>query len=121
MKRSRAVFLTLITSVAAALLTGCDGRARRYCVDDGQNVIDDRNCEPAGHHGYHWYYARGYGSAHGGTHLTGGSSTPPASGYTSRSGANGGEGDAGGSARGGIGAAGEAASGGGHGGAGGGE
>lgn len=106
----------------AALLTGCDGRARRYCVDEGQNAVDDRNCGSASR-GYHWYYARGYGFASAGTHLSGGSTTPPASGYVSRSsGGSGSEGEAGGSVRGGIGGAGEAAAGhggGGHGGGGG--
>lgn len=120
MKRSGAVHLTLVVSVAA-VLTGCNERARRYCVDENQNVADDQYCEDRAPH-FHWYYARGYGSVSNGTYVGGGSETPPAGGYLSRSGQSVGEGESEGTARGGIGASGEAASGhggeGGHGGAG---
>lgn len=120
MKRSRAVHLTLVVSVAA-VLTGCNERPRRYCVDENQNVADDQYCEHLAPH-FQWYYARGYGSVSNGTHVEGGSATAPASGYLSRSGQSASEGESEGTARGGIGASGEAASGhageGGHGGAG---
>lgn len=106
MKRSQTVHLTLVASLAS-LLTSCNQRATRYCVDQNQNVADDQKCE-FNYQNYHWYYVHRSGSAGVGTHLSGGSVTPPAEGFVSRSGS----GDAeSGSARGGIGAAGEAASG----------
>lgn len=107
MKRSHAVHLTLVASVAS-LLTSCDQTSTRYCVDANQNVADDRNCEESDP-GYRWYYAAGYHSQAIGTHIAGGSRTPPANGYRAISSSNGEESSAA-SERGGIGAAGEAAS-----------
>lgn len=111
MKRSRAIQLTLVTSMAS-LLISCENRPIRYCVDESQNVADDKNCEDANSHGapyhlYHWYYGGSRGPVSNGTHLSGGSTVAPSDGFISRSAASGGA-----SERGVFGDAGEAASGG---------
>jgi hypothetical protein len=100
MKRSRVVQLTLVSSMAAMLIA-CRERPTRYCVDEGQAVVDENNCI-AGNGGYHYYYGGGHGYMPYGTHLSGGSTSAPSGGYTV----------AAGTVRGGIGASGEAASGG---------
>ncbi len=118
MKRSRIVQLTLVSSVASLLLS-CRDKPTRYCVDDYQSVVDDMRCQGGNdghnnHRHYHWHYGGAHGFVPFGTRLSGGSSTPPAGGFSEASHA--------GTARGGIGGAGEAASGGhggGHGGGGG--
>ncbi|MBV8808343.1 MAG: hypothetical protein JO033_06675 [Acidobacteriaceae bacterium] len=109
MKRSRAIHLTLVTSVAS-LLINCENRPTRYCVDENQNVTDDNKCEDNHYSGsfyphYHWYYGGARGRVVNGTHLSGGSTTPPQEGFVTRSGESFGE-----SERGVIGHAGEAAS-----------
>jgi hypothetical protein len=116
MKRSRAIQLTLVTSMAS-LLVSCDNRPARYCVDNNQVVTDDKYCEDpsASHYGYRWYYGGSHGPVANGTHLTGGSYSAPSRGFTTPSGESGEV-----STRGVIGSAGEAASGG-HGGEGAGE
>ncbi len=119
MKRSRAIQLTLVTSVASFLI-GCENRPTRYCVDESQNVTDDKNCEDANprgapYHLYHWYYGGSRGPVSNGTHLSGGSTVAPSGGFVSPSAAS-----EGASERGVFGGAGEAASAG-HGGEGGGE
>lgn len=115
MKRSRAIKLTLVTSVAA-LLIECDRRPTRYCVDENQNVADDNNCGGAyrvgssyaggSFHRYHWYYGGAHGAVANGTHLGGGSTVAPRQGFVVPT-----AGAVGGSSRGFIGHAGEAASG----------
>jgi hypothetical protein len=116
MKRSCAVKLTLVTSVAA-LLVQCDRRPTRYCVDENQNVIDDSKCAgtyTSGSYGsygyssnrYRWYYGGAQGFVPNGTHLTGGSIIAPRGGFVTRSFSSPG----GGSVRGIIGHAGSAAS-----------
>lgn len=111
MKRSRAIQLTLVTSMTS-LLVSCDNRPTRYCVDENQNVTDDRNCDnpyytSTPYHRYHWYYGGAHGPLSNGTHLSGGSVYAPREGFVSRSASSGEV-----SARGVIGHAGEAASGG---------
>lgn len=85
MKRSHAVQLTLVTSVASLLLS-CDDRQARYCVDQNQNVAEDSNCEPLPHAGYHWYYISSRGPFANGAHLSGGGYVQPPGGYLSGSG-----------------------------------
>ena len=90
MKRSCAVQLTLVTSVAS-LLIQCDRRPTRYCVDENQTVSDDNKCEDnyrtggayarSFSHRYHWYYGGAHGAVPTGTHLGGGSTTPPREGF----------------------------------------
>lgn len=118
MRRSRSIQLSLVTSLAS-LLTSCDSRPTRYCVDENQNVADERQCEgncPAGGPcRYHWYYGGASGVVPDGTHLSGGSTERPAGGFARAP-----SGSEGGTERGVIGEAGEAASAG-HGGEGAGE
>ena len=114
MKRSHIVRLTLVSSIAAAL-TGCREKPTRYCVDAGNTVVDERQCEDkshaaSGHVSHHWFYGGARGYVPLGTRLSGGSATEPSGGFSSRTSSA--------TARGVIGGAGEAASHGGRGGAG---
>ena len=109
MKRSRAIHLSLVTSVAS-LLTSCNNRPTRYCVDENQNVTYDQKCEDDYrvnnfYHRYHWYYGGASGFVSNGTHLSGGSTELPQRGFVTASGES-----ESGSEHGVIGRAGEAAS-----------
>ena len=115
MKRSGAIHLTLVTSMASVLI-GCSQRPTRYCVDGNQNVVDEKKCEDGSYAGtsygrYRWYYGGARGVVSNGTHLSGGSTAEPREGFVTPSGEA--------SERGVFGRAGEAASG--HGGEGAGE
>lgn len=84
MKRSRSIQLTIVTSLASALV-GCGDRATRYCVDQGQRVVDEKRCDqdqsdPSDHY-YRWYYGGAYGHVPFGTRLTGGSYSRPLGGF----------------------------------------
>ena len=95
MKRSKTIQLTIVSAVAAGLLS-CGERPTRYCVDEDQRVIDENNCVAGHSGGGHFYYGRsGFGS---GVRVTGGSTSVPSEGFTTPSG----------TVRGGFGAAGEA-------------
>jgi hypothetical protein len=105
MRRSQIIQLSIVTSVAASLLS-CSDPPTRYCVDQNQKAADERNCQTSSS-SYHWYYGGNTGYVSPGTRLSGGSSQAPSEGFTTSEG----------TVRGGIGASGEAMSGG-HGGAG---
>jgi hypothetical protein len=100
MKRSPAIQLTLVTSLASMLVACHDNRPTRYCVDSNWNVADELDCQRKDPR-YQWHYGGGHGFVPIGTRLQGGSSIAPSSGFTSPS-----EGSI---SRGGIGGAGEAA------------
>ena len=108
MKCSRSIQLTIVSSLAAALV-GCGERATRYCVDPNQRVVDEKLCDqrpdPSAHY-YHWYYGGGRGIVPLGTRLIGGSYSRPVGGFVTPA-----EADSG-TTRGVFGRAGEAASGG---------
>lgn len=78
MKRSSAVPLTLLSSLAA-LLISCRDKPTRYCVDDDQQVVAESGCYSG--HG-HWYYHAGHGFIPRGTRLSGGSFAAPSSGFS---------------------------------------
>ncbi|HEY4360563.1 MAG TPA: hypothetical protein VGN17_06325 [Bryobacteraceae bacterium] len=103
MKRSRAITLALVPSLAS-FLAACGHSGRRVCLDDGQTVIDSRACEPGGHVPYlplgHWYYPSSGGYFPMGSRISGSGGSSSAS--------------PSGTVRGGIGASGEAHSSGGH-------
>jgi hypothetical protein len=83
-KRSRSIQLTIVTSLASALIS-CEQRATRYCVDQNQRVMDDKLCEQSqpgpGFHYYHWYYGGARGRVPVGTQLSGGSYSAPSRGF----------------------------------------
>jgi hypothetical protein len=83
-KRSRSIQLTIVTSLASALIS-CEQRVTRYCVDQNQRVVDDKLCEQSqpnpGLPYYRWYYGGARGSVPLGTHLSGGSYFAPARGF----------------------------------------
>jgi len=104
MKRSQAIQLSIVTSVAATLLS-CDGTPpTRYCVDQDQRVLDERACQQPTTGGHYWYYGGRTGYVPTGTRITGGSFETPSEGFTTSSGSV-----VGGTVRGGIGASGDAA------------
>jgi hypothetical protein len=106
MKRSKAIQTSIVASVAATLLS-CEGTPppTRYCVDQQQRVLDDRECQQTTSGGHVWYYGRS-GYVPTGTRISGGSFQTPSEGFTSNS-----VSAEGGTVRGGIGASGEAAAG----------
>jgi hypothetical protein len=104
LKRPQIIQLTIVTSVAASLLSCSGGNPpTRYCVDQNQTVADERDCENSTP-GHHWYYGGPSGYVPSGTRISGGSTEVPSQGFTTPSG----------TVRGGIGASGEAVSSGAH-------
>ena len=85
MRRSGAVPLTLLTTVALATASGCDDRQRevRNCVDAENHIVRDSRCNPSpssggsGGGGYHYVYGGASGESIGDT-VEGGSSEPEA-------------------------------------------
>ncbi|MBS1872861.1 MAG: hypothetical protein JSU00_06580 [Acidobacteria bacterium] len=81
MKRSSAVQLTILATLAAALVS-CNrsNRAAQRCVDAQSVVVDDRYCRDAGSGGYtpyHWYYGGTSGYTPIGSRVSGGSLIAP--------------------------------------------
>ena len=99
MKRSAQVTAPLLAAAALSMLTGC--RQMQRCVDEHNNVVDDKFCKdqpnqsptPGGSGGvipiypiYRYYYG-GYGGFGIGSQAGGGSFTPsPGVRYTTRGG-----------------------------------
>src|SRR5262245_19692051 len=89
MRRSKSIEITLLAAVAAAVQSCEPGKRTvvRHCVDEQGRVVDDDYCGPgtgaAGAAGdasaprYHYWYG-GYTPL--GSHVSGGSYRPPASG-----------------------------------------
>lgn len=128
MRRYSQIAAPLLASVALSSLTGCRQPEMQRCVDETNQVVDDKLCGPqqqqqqqparSGYHGgYHYYYG-GYGGRGLGSFVSGGA-TAPVSGHsystgTSRGGfgstfssSHGGEGGGHGSSSGGHGGGGE--------------
>jgi hypothetical protein len=70
-RRSRDVALVVVPLLAAAV-TGCGGSDTAYCVDQNNDVVENRNCDGLGTPGFFWYYGAGVGAARIGTKLKGG-------------------------------------------------
>lgn len=70
-RRSRDVALVVVPLLAAAV-TGCGGTDTAYCVDQNDNVVENRNCDGLGTPGFFWYYGAAGGAARVGSHLKGG-------------------------------------------------
>ena len=123
MKRSSKIQLTLVAT-AAAVFTGCsDDRPPRRCVDDHNKVVDEKFCagqpqqqqqQRSGGVGfipllipYHYYYGGARGYVPMGAAMSGGTSTPPARGFSAAPSSRGMFGGAGEAHGGGSGGAGE--------------
>ncbi len=70
-RRSRDVALVVVPLLAAAV-TGCGGNDTAYCVDQNDQVVENRNCDGLGNPGFFWYYGAGAAGTRIGTKLTGG-------------------------------------------------
>ena len=79
-RRSTSITLTLVSSVAAGVLTACRGETSRHCVDPNDRVVPDSMCSAThtrvvaggGWYPYRYYYG-GRGFAGIGSVLRGGS------------------------------------------------
>ena len=60
-RRSRDVALVVVPLLAAAV-TGCGGNDTAYCVDQNNDVVENRNCDGLGNPGFFWYYGAGVGA-----------------------------------------------------------
>ena len=83
MKKSASVPLTILASVAALAMSGCNRRTEvQRCLDDQQRIVDDRLCDQARPYSgvyphYHWWYGGASGGRFGDTVMGGGSSLSP--------------------------------------------
>ena len=57
MKRSQAIQLSIVTSVAAALMAQADDLPKRPCDDPNRRVVDQLSCEPS-HTGHSLWFGR---------------------------------------------------------------
>jgi hypothetical protein len=85
MKRSSAVQIGLLATLAATLVS-CSRNTAQRCVDSQNIVVDERYCRDSvssGYTPYHWYYGGTRGYAPIGSRMSGGSTVAPSPG-TSR-------------------------------------
>jgi hypothetical protein len=105
MKKSASVPLTILASVAALAMSGCNRRTElQRCADEQKRIVDDRMCDQRQPYTgmyprYHWWYGGASGGRYGDAIVGGGGS--PTAGFSS---VRAGEGGAhGGTTRGGFG------------------
>lgn len=70
MKRSKSVNLAVVPLIAAAFLAGCGGEDEvAYCVDENNQVVENRHCQTGTNPAFFWFF--------GGAGLTRGSFAGP--------------------------------------------
>ena len=109
MARVRKIVAPLLAAAAVSILTGCRPKEMQRCVDEHDNVVDDKLCanlpqnavqqRPDGHGGfipfilpYRYYYGGGGGLGAGSRVYGGGYQPQPNHRYTSPRGGSGGGG-----------------------------